>query len=174
MQSGERLNKTKLFDFLEIVGKELSRKITLVAAGGTAMTLLDIKPSTVDVDFTGPGDDISDFEQVLKDIPHGFKVDCWKDGMVFSQILPDDYLKKSMLATRMKRIELRALHPLDIVATKIGRLDERDQEDIRDCIQKFRLIKSKIAERAKQVQYVGREADYQANLEYVLNKFFRN
>jgi hypothetical protein len=174
MQSGERLNKTKLVDFLEIVDKELSRKITLVAVGGTAMTLLDIKPSTIDVDFTGPRDDISEFEQVLKNIPHGFKLDCWKDGMIFSQILPGDYLKKSILETRMEKIELRALHPLDIVATKIGRLDERDQEDIRDCIQKFRLTKNQIAKRTKQVQYVGREANYQTNLEYVLNRFFRN
>lgn len=91
MQSGERIDKTKLLAFLEIAGKELNGRITLVAAGGTAMTLLDIKPSTVDIDFTGPRADISEFEHALKNIPHGFKIDCWKDGMVFSQILPDDY-----------------------------------------------------------------------------------
>jgi len=48
------LDKTQLLDFLGVVEKELSRRITLVAIGGTAMTLLDLKPSTIDIDFTGP------------------------------------------------------------------------------------------------------------------------
>lgn len=90
------LNKKTVFEFLEEVDRELNRKITLVAVGGTAMTLLNVKPSTIDVDFTGPGDDIEEFKLALKNVPHGFKVDCWKDGMVFSQILPEDYVRKSI------------------------------------------------------------------------------
>jgi len=43
------LDKTHLLDFLGVVERELSRQITLVAAGGTAMTLLDLKPSTIDI-----------------------------------------------------------------------------------------------------------------------------
>lgn len=38
------------------------RKELLVAAGGTAMTLLDLKPSTIDIDFTMP--DIVSFDLV--------------------------------------------------------------------------------------------------------------
>lgn len=30
------------------------------------MTLLGVKPSTIDVDFTGPGEDLEEFEQTLK------------------------------------------------------------------------------------------------------------
>lgn len=104
------LDKTKLLQFLEIVDKELNRRITLVAAGGTAMTLLDLKPSTIDIDFTAPRDDVREFNKTLKSIPHGFKIDCWEDGTVFSQILPADYLKKSIpIKTRMKNIQLKAL-----------------------------------------------------------------
>ena len=90
------LDKSKLLEFLQVLDYELKRKITLVAVGGTAMTLLDIKPSTIDVDFTIPSEDYNEFNQTLNNIPHGFRVDCWKDGVVFSQILPDDYLKKSI------------------------------------------------------------------------------
>jgi len=113
MRSSERLEKTRLFEFLKIVDEELDRGIVLVAAGGTAMTLLDIKLSTHDIDFTGPGDDISLLKRVLSRIPHGYKVDCWSDGMVFSQFLPDDYLEKSIFTKRMNRIELWAL-PLNV------------------------------------------------------------
>ncbi len=55
------LNKQQLFDFLEEVEKELQKKIILVAAGGTAMTLLNAKPSTIDVDFTIPAKYFDEF-----------------------------------------------------------------------------------------------------------------
>ena len=45
------LDNTKLLDFLVEVDKELSRRIVVVAVGGTAMTLVKAKPSTIDVDY---------------------------------------------------------------------------------------------------------------------------
>jgi len=168
-----RFNKNKLIEFLEILEEELDGKITLVAAGGTAMTLLNLKTSTIDVDFSIPHEDIQEFESALKKVPHGFKIDYWADGMVFSQTLPDDYLEKSIpMKTTLARIELRALHPIDIVATKIGRLNERDLQDIQSCIEKYRLTKKQVRERAKAVDYVGHEEVYQINLAHVLKNFF--
>ena len=166
------LDKSRMMGLLEAVDDELARKITLVASGGTAMTVLDLKPSTIDIDFTGPYDDIAEFNKIQKGIPHGFKIDTWTDGMVFSQSLPDDYLKRSIaVRTKLKRIDLRALHPVDIVVTKIGRLNERDAQDIEACIRRFKLKKSQIAKRAKTVQYAGNEMVYATNLEYVLKSF---
>lgn len=166
-------NKNKLLDFLEVLDEEIDGKITLVAAGGTAMTLLDLKTSTIDIDFTIPHEDMQKFEHALEKVQHGFKIDYWTGGVVFSQTLPDDYLEKSIpIKTRLANIELRALHPIDIVATKIGRLDERDSQDIRSCIEKFKLTKKQVEERAKLVDYVGHEETYQANLTYVLKNFF--
>ena len=43
------LDNTKLLDFLEEIDRELSRKIVIVAVGGTAMTLANAKPSTIDI-----------------------------------------------------------------------------------------------------------------------------
>jgi hypothetical protein len=67
---------------------------------------------------------------------------------------------------------LKALSPLDIFVTKIGRLDDRDKQDIEACIERFKLRKSRIEKRARQVQYVGRQENYEINPEYVLNNFF--
>lgn len=114
------------------------------------------------------------FKKALKSISHGFQVDCWRDGMVFSQILPDDYLKRSIAIKKIKRIQLRALHPADIVVTKIGRLDARDKQDIENCIKKFKLTKNQIAKRAKQVEYVGRDENYEINLKHVLENLIKN
>ncbi len=168
------LDGAQLFDFLDTLGKELPRRIILAAAGGTAMTLLGLKPSTRDVDFTGPLEDIEALKRALKMTPHGFKVDCWPGGQVFSQILPRDYLKKSIPVRRVKNIDLRALHPLDVVVTKIGRLDERDLEDIEACIKGYRLTKTQVLRRAKGVEYVGNQEIYDYNLQYTIRRFFGN
>lgn len=168
------LNDKVLLDFLEEIDNELERWITLVAVGGTALTLLGAKPSTIDVDFTLPGEDYDAFQRALAIVPHGFEVHCFQGSMIFSQDLPDDYLdKSSSVKTRMKNIELRTLSPLDIVVTKIGRLDQRDKEDIAACIRKFGLTKKQVAERAKQVDYVGREENYEINLRHTLENFFK-
>jgi len=167
------LNKQVLLDFLDELDKELEREITVVAVGGTAMTLHNSKASTIDVDFTIPADSFSEFRRVLDMVPHGFKVDTWNNGLVFSQDLPDDYLEKSkFVRTKMKKMKLKILDPLDIIVTKIGRLNERDKEDIATCIKKFHITKSQIKKRAKQVIYTGREENYEINLNHVMKKFF--
>ena len=167
------LDKSQLLNLLVRLDEELERKIVLVAVGGTALTLLDAKPSTLDIDVTGPSEDIAIFDRAEKAIPHGFKIDKYKDGAVFTQILPDDYLKKSKrIRTNLRNIDLRALHPIDIVATKIGRLDEWDKQDIETCIRKFHLSKNRIDKRSREVQYAGNEDMYNSNWEYVLENFF--
>ncbi|MEA2089675.1 MAG: DUF6036 family nucleotidyltransferase [Thermoproteota archaeon] len=167
-----QLDRSRLLDFLEVLDDEVSKKITVVAVGGTAMTLLNLKLSTMDIDFTIPDRDYLEFQKALANLSHGFKVQAWPDGTVFSQTLPDDYLEKSIQIINFKRIRLKALHPVDIVVTKIGRLDERDLQDIEVCIEKFNLSKIQIEERAKQVQYVGREENYYSNLQHMLKEFF--
>ncbi len=170
-----QLESRILLDFLGEIDKELDGSVTLVAVGGTALTLLGVKSSTVDVDFAFPADgDYVRFEGALKIVPHGFQVHCFHNGLIFSQGLPADYLQRSEpVKTKMKYINLRTLSPLDIVVTKIGRLDQRDKEDILSCINRFGLTKEAVEERARQVDYVGRQENYDMNLKYVLENFFK-
>ena len=169
-------DKTSLLDFLEIINEDLAKKITLVAVGGTAMTLLDLKPSTMDIDFTLPSSDLPEFEKALKNNPSGYKVDRWVDGCVFCQTLPGDYIDKSVPIRQFSKILLKALHPVDIVVTKIGRLNQRDIQDIEACIKKCEITGAEIKTRALQVSstYVSKEEDYLYHLNWVLEKFFKN
>jgi len=167
------LDNTKLLDFLVEVDKELSRRIVVVAVGGTAMTLVKAKPSTIDVDFTIPREFYDEFTKAKKIVNPGFKVDLFHDGAVFITMLPEDYLKKSkQIRTKLKNIQLRALDPVDIIITKIVRLDERDKQDIESCIKKFKIKKSQITKRAKEIGYSGNDKVFKANLEIILKKFF--
>lgn len=52
-----RLDKNRLLDILGEWNRFLKRKVHLIACGGTAMTLLGVKPSTKDVDFIAPRED---------------------------------------------------------------------------------------------------------------------
>jgi hypothetical protein len=166
------VDKSVLLDFLKILDDELDGKVTLVAVGGTDMTLLGLKPSTVDIDFTISSEFKAAFDKALANVPHGFKIDTWTDGFVFSQILPEDYLEKSVEIAEFRHIVLKALHPIDIVVTKIGRLDDRDVQDIEACNRRFQISKSQLENRAASIRYVGNEDIYKGNLKYVLEKFF--
>jgi hypothetical protein len=57
-------------------------RITLVAVGGTAMTLLHLKPSTIDVDFCLDKKDAILFKEAMP--PSKFKVDIFIGGFIFS------------------------------------------------------------------------------------------
>ena len=72
----------------------------------------------------------------------------------------------------MNNIKLMTLHPVDIVVTKIGRLNDRDIEDIETCINKFKLKKEDILQRVKEMDYVGSEESYQTNLGRVIKEYY--
>ena len=159
------LDNMKLLDFLGEIDKELTRKIVVVAVGGTAMTLLKTKSSTIDVDFTIPSQYYDDFECARDIVKPGFRVDLYHDGAVFLNMLPDDYLKRSKLVkTKLAKIELRALHPVDIVVTKICRLDDRDEQDIESCVKKFHITKNQIIRRARTADSIWHDKTFQKHL----------
>lgn len=136
------------------------------------MTLLKLKPSTIDIDFTGPKQDIEDFRRAESDLHHGYRIDTWTDGDIFSTSLPGDYLSKSILIdSDLTRIELRALSPLDIVVTKASRLNARDWQDIETCITKVKLTAEEILSRSQEVGYAGNDEVYQDSIKSIINRF---
>ena len=56
-------------------------------------------------------------------------------------------MEKSIKIKEFNHISLRALQPLDIIVTKIGRLNDRDMQDIEACIQKANVSEAEIRER---------------------------
>ena len=168
------IDKSALFDFLTILNEELEKNITIVTVGGTAMTLLDIKSSTIDIDFTIPSTDKHEFDKAMLGIQPDLKIDVYMDGWIFSQGLPSDYLEKSIKIKEFDKILLLALNPIDIVVTKIGRLDERDLQDIERCIKINNLSKTEIMNRGNITEYAGNRDNYDHNLKFVIMHFFND
>ena len=125
------------------------------------------------MDFTIPAKYYDEFEDARKIVQPGFRIDVFYDGAVFVTMLPQDYLKRSKpIRTKLEKIDLRALHPVDIILTKVGRLDKRDWQDIESCITKFKITRKQIEKRAKEMGYAGNDKVFRSNLQAVLGKFF--
>lgn len=159
-----------LIEWLRGMDGKLQRKIIIVAVGGTAMTLLGIKPSTIDIDLCVSSSDKKMLEQALD---RKFRVDIFIDGFIFSEQLPDDYAEKSTGILELKNIMLKALSPVDIVITKCARLNARDEEDIKFIAKK--VDRTELLERFESVvgTYSGRSEDYRKNFEYVIQRYFQ-
>lgn len=163
----------RLVDFLKEIDKEFGRRIQLNAVGGTAMTLLKLKTSTIDIDFDMSSEDKKEFQRVLEIIPHGFKIDIFTSGYIFSQQLPEDYLENlQSIDEKFSKIQLFTIAPIDIVATKISRLNDRDMQDIESCITKFKIKKEDIIKRFQQIEHGASEEIPKENLKIVIAKFF--
>ena len=66
-----RINKQALLDVMEQWNRFLRKKVHFVACGGTAMTLLQVKISTKDIDFMIPRENEYDYlVKILKTLDY--------------------------------------------------------------------------------------------------------
>ena len=164
------IGKNDLINWLKKADKRLKAKIELVAIGGTAMTLLGLKPSTRDVDFCLDSKDKEDFKKAIDD---QFIVDIFTDGYIFSEQLPEDYKEKAKELLVLGHITLKALDPIDIITTKAARLNARDEEAIKTLAK--HVDKDKLISRFKPVfdSFAGNEDDYKYHFELILKRHFK-
>jgi len=168
------ITKDNLLDWLRKIDKKVKQKITLVAVGGTALTLVGLKSSTIDVDFCIDSKNAEIFKRIIMN--EKFKIDLFLDGFIFSEQLPDDYIERSnKMATNMINIDLRTLSLPDIIITKAARYNERDEEDIA-AIAKTNIVKKEyLVRRFRQVKetFAGDEIDYEYHFNLILKRHFR-
>jgi len=165
------INKDELFLELSAVNSILRRKINLVACGGTAMTLLNVKPSTIDIDFLVPREDehtyliktlkSAGYEEIITDrrlkSATEFLYDLFRGQSVYSTELLEDPLagENNLFINEWSNIYLGCLNYYDLIITKLFRGAETDYRDIYLLWQKifkeidFDKLKSRYADHAK-------------------------
>lgn len=153
------IDNQALFDVLLEFNKYLTRKITIVSVGGTALTLLGKKSSTKDIDlcfldkssrdiFIRAAKMIGyDTESSSKILGRGVIIDMYTGGYIFAVQLQEAYFEKSIMIRELEKIDLFALSPLDLVITKTARLNKRDQEDIITIIKNYKIDQRELVER---------------------------
>lgn len=167
------ITKNDLIVWLKDIDVKLKKPITLIAIGGTAMTLLNLKESTRDVDFDVRKEDFDIFKKLSKG---KFDVHISIDGYIFSEQLPDDHiiLSKEYKDARFKNIKLKTLHPMDIIITKAARYNARDEEDIATLAKKVKIDKNSLVKRFEEiaVTYAGSETNFRHNFNVIHKRHF--
>jgi len=150
-----RINKQGLLDNISGWDGFLKRKVHLIACGGTALTLLDVKASTKDIDLMVPNEDERDYLiDVLKKLGYksasgwgwsrdgGFIFDLFRGKFIHTNELLESPLDKgnNVLYKEFNHIYLGILNYYDIIISKLFRGTSIDNED---CLA---LLKSKRTE----------------------------
>ncbi|MBU1245532.1 MAG: nucleotidyltransferase [Nanoarchaeota archaeon] len=148
----QEINIKRLYELLESIEKFIERKVKLYALGGTALTILKIKPSTIDIDVNihskGEYEYICKiFEQIGFEekstirwiTQEGLAFDLFHGSNILGTDLLNDALKKSKFIKSFGNIELYTLSLEDIIISKLARGDNRDFGDIKRIIKKVNL-----------------------------------
>ena len=126
------LNKNELFERLENVDDVLDDKFDIVAVGGTALVLRDIKGETRDVDFIVERGEPFEFKYAYTNM-YDTEIDVSANGSCFQVTMPNDYMNHVEHEKTFENITLYKLSLIDNVITKSSRLIDRDRTDILLC-----------------------------------------
>ena len=172
----ETSNK-ELFELLGSIAKYVEEKIQMYALGGTALTILGIKLSTLDIDINIHSEkQYKDLCAIFEQI--GFKRTGsirWitQEGLVFdlfygsnilgTELLPD-CLKLAKFAQSFGNIELYTLSPYDIIISKLARGDDRDFIDIKHILEKEKVDIKTLIDRYKRTMEISTVGQYKQKL----------
>ncbi|MCG2726696.1 MAG: hypothetical protein L6420_10705 [Elusimicrobia bacterium] len=151
-----RINKNGLFEIISAWSAFFKRNVRLIACGGTAMTLLNIKESTKDIDFIAP--DIKEHKYLsgkLTELGYkqvsqfgwkkdeGFVFDLYPGNKVYMTELLESPLKpgNNVVFKEFANVYIGILNYYDILITKLFR---SSGVDIEDCLSLIKAIENDI------------------------------
>lgn len=139
-----QIDKEVLFEKISLWDSFLKKKIHLIACGGTALTILGLKPSTKDIDLMVPNlDEYEYLINILKKLGYkpltgcgwarddGFIFDLFRGNFVHTTELLESPLKSKnhILVKEFSKIYLGVLNYYDLIISKLFRATTVDLED---------------------------------------------
>lgn len=145
IQVETRLTKEDLLGALGGWNRFLRKKVHLIACGGTAMTLLGVKPSTRDVDFMVPDEGEYDYLiRTLKSLGYesvsgpgwarrdeGYQFDLFRGNRIHTTELLESPMAegKNQFFHEFSRIYIGVLNYYDLISSKLMRGTPIDFDD---------------------------------------------
>ena len=176
-----RITGRELLETIDNWEHLINFKVNLIGCGGTALTLLEIKESTKDIDMIVPVQ--KEYEKLMTflrsigyqekgnglahpDDPN-FLYQFWTGNRVFTTELIDSPLEtgKNILIKKWRHIYLGALNLQDLIITKMFRCT---QVDIDDCVAAFA---SSNMDSAALLERYAEAAKYDLNPEKMIANF---
>ena len=146
-----RLDKNRLLEILGEWNRFLKRKVHLIACGGTAMTLIGVKPSTKDVDFMAPKVKEHDYlTRQLKALGYkratasgwkrdgeGFQFDIFRGPRIHTTELLHSPLEEGRHSILMEYsyLYIGILNDYDLISSKLMRGTRVDFEDCLELVE---------------------------------------
>ncbi|MDP3728898.1 MAG: DUF6036 family nucleotidyltransferase [bacterium] len=137
-----------LYNFLSELDANSDKKRVVIAMGGNALNLLNVKDGTKDVDICVfvPDADVIDFARVYSRRTK-VRVDVFLDGWVQPVRFPDMLQRASHTGSPFSNIELFTMNLYDMILTKVDRWSEKDKADIGSALNKIPCSKREMEER---------------------------
>jgi len=187
------IGKEQLLDIMVEWNRFLKRRVHLIACGGTAMTLLGVKPSTKDVDFMIPN--IKEFTYLIKQLralgykqttgsgwrrdKEIFQFDLFNGNHIHTTELLESPLKDGRNSTLKKysHLYIGILNDYDLICSKLMR---GTRVDFEDCLMLFDVHREKIdiaqlTEHFNElILYEVADARLKPNMDYFLDQLREN
>ncbi len=182
--NSKEINAERLYEMLGSISKFVEKEVSMYALGGTALTILGIKPSTLDIDINI--DSEKEYKYVCKIFEQigfertgirwitqeGLAFDLFYGSNILGTGLLPDCLEKSKFIKSFGKIKLYTLSFEDIIISKLARGDERDFDDIKNILKNEKINLRKLAERYKETMEVSAAGHYkQKLLDFIEFKF---
>lgn len=175
-----RLDKETLLNELGQWNRFVKRRVHLIACGGTALTLMGIKPSTKDIDFMVPKESEHKYLiKVLKDLGYEqktgtgwqkrgdvFRYDLFPGKMIHTTDLLESPLDEGrhILLREFSHLYVGILNEYDLIGSKLFR---GTGVDVEDCLMLVRARREEIdVNRLK--QHVREMASYDISEESIV------
>lgn len=171
------INANELFELLSSISKYVEKEIHLYALGGTALTILNLKPSTLDVDINIDNEEeykylCEVFEQIGFERKGTYRwftqedlaFDLFHGSNILGTQLLEDCLEKSGFVKSFGKIKLYTLSLEDIIISKLARGDNRDFDDIKSILEHSEIDISLLIERYKETMENSVVANYKQKL----------
>ncbi len=158
-----KVKPERLFALLESISKYVDREIRIYALGGTALTILGIKKSTIDIDINIENQ--KDYEYICGIFnqigfekkgsirwitQEGLAFDVFHSNKILGTNLLSDCLDRAQYIRSFGELKLYALSLEDIIISKLARGDVRDFEDIKSILKKKNIDVNGLVERYKE------------------------
>ena len=172
----KEINAEELFELIESISKFIEKEIKMYALGGTALTILNIKKSTKDIDINIESN--GEYQYICKifdDLGFDRKGIRWisQEGLAFdmfhgsnilgTELLPD-CIDKSKFIKSFGNIKFYILPLEDIIISKLARGDPRDFDDIKRILEVEKINLRKLVHRYKKTMENSIVANYQQKL----------
>jgi len=182
-----RIDKDRLLDILREWNHFFKRKVHLIACGGTAITLLGIKPSTKDVDFMVPNENEHDYLiKKLKALGYtrstgfgwkregeDFQFDIFRGNRIHTTELLDSPLdqERHSILMEFSHLYVGILNDYDLISSKLMRGTRVDFEDCLNLTEAHRKqidIKRLVSHFNEMVSYDVGEDRLRPNIDHYL------